>query len=517
MKKILFPLTAFLLVIQQYGQAQNYALPFKQEDFNPFERVFTGDHKAGIQGEGEDLGIMRYTGNNKWSFVKEGTNGTKNSDLLIYGKPVYAMADGKVIGCWCNAPENPRPKLSTDTDEGQEWLHPKFKSKEMPGGGNMLWIEHPDGTRALYAHMIPGTIAANLCPNKDALFPKPLASGEHENMYLMLPAAKQVTVKKGQFLGKAGNSGSSTGPHTHVHMEKNGMAAVMKFETGLYKNYSDAGTDINSGWSSFATKEIPDGKVLIRPPRSTTYRMIDFEFYTNGGKNMYVGIFKPATYSPAAVFENNWAAFLNKWQAIEAKGNRMIDFEYFTGGSGPMYAGIFEPGSYSPAALFKNNWADFLKGWQAIEAKGNRMIDFEFYNAGGNPMYAGIFKPGTYAPAALFKNNWADFLKGWQDLEAKGNRMIDMEHYSAGGNAMYAGIFKPASYTPAALIKNDWSDFLKGWQDIEAKGNRMIDFDFYISGGKPTYSGIFSAGTYPPAAVFSSTWEEFLERWRNLE
>jgi hypothetical protein len=44
----------------------------------------------------------------------------------------------------------------------------------------------------------------------------------------------------------------------------------------------------------------------------------------------------------------------------------MKDFEVFKSGGRNMYAGIFEPGSYSPMALFKDNWNEFLSGWKAI-------------------------------------------------------------------------------------------------------------------------------------------------------
>ena len=185
MKNAMLSLVTFLLIIQQDVLSQNYALPFKGDDLKPFERVYTGDHSPGDpQGEGEDLNIMRYIGNNKWSFHIEGTHGTKNTDWVISRKPVYAMADGKVVGCWCNVPENPRPRRPTDTEAGGEWLHPKLVSKEMPRGGNLLWVEHPDGTRALYAHMIPGTIPDNLCANKAVFFPD---LTNDENIYVILP------------------------------------------------------------------------------------------------------------------------------------------------------------------------------------------------------------------------------------------------------------------------------------------------------------------------------------------
>lgn len=248
------------------------ALPFKAGNLKPGERIHTGDHAGGIQKEGEDFGVVRYLGNKKWSFVKAGTDGSKNSDYLIYGEPIYAMADGVIVGCWCNAPENPKP--------GERHA----QKDRMPGGGNMLWVDHADGTRLLYAHLIPGTMPAKLCANKAQLFPKPKSKTNPASNYVMLPAAKQVKIKKGQFLGKAGNSGSSSGPHLHIHMEKNGKPARIFIERGLYKPYANA--DLN-GWKSFSGKEIPDGRVLIWPPTYVKKEYTRFGFKDEDFQRMF--------------------------------------------------------------------------------------------------------------------------------------------------------------------------------------------------------------------------------------
>lgn len=61
---------------------------------------------------------------------------------------------------------------------------------------------------------------------------------------------------------------------------------------------------------------------------------------------MYVGIFKPGKHPPAALFQNDWASFLQGWQDV----------------------GIFEPGGYGPAAVFTaNDWDGFLERWQQLE------------------------------------------------------------------------------------------------------------------------------------------------------
>jgi Polyglycine hydrolase-like, structural repeat len=496
-----------LLAAVSSSGAQNYRLPFKGEDMKPGERIYTGDHAPGIQGEGEDFGALRYLGSGKWSAYEDGGDGTSNSDFVVYEKPVYAIADGTIVGCWRNAPENPNPPAH----------HQKFTDGFIPGGGNMLFVDLPDGKRLLYAHMIPGTMPAKLCPNNDEYFPKAMTIPEGD-AYLMLDPADQVAIKKGDFLGKVGNSGSSSGPHLHLHAEKSGAAAIMKFEQGLFKPYVDGNTDIQGGWKSFAGQEIPDGEVLIRPPRETPYRMADFEAYPVDGGLMYAGIFEPGTYGPMALFKSDWKDFLAGWQAIEKKGYRMKDLEVYPNGKGLTYAGIFEPGTYGPMALFKNNWNDFLAGWQAIEKKGYRMKDLEVYPNGNGLTYAGIFEPGKYNPMALFKSNWKDFLAGWQAIEKKGYRMKDLEVYKNGNSLTYAGIFEPGTYGPMALFKNNWNDFLAGWQAIEKKGYRMKDLEVYKDGGKLTYAGIFEPGKYNPAALFiKNDWDGFVEAWQTLE
>ena len=46
----------------------------------------------------------------------------KNESYVNYNKPFYAMRDGTVMGCWRNAPDNPRPKLpSEDSDKDTPW------------------------------------------------------------------------------------------------------------------------------------------------------------------------------------------------------------------------------------------------------------------------------------------------------------------------------------------------------------------------------------------------------------
>jgi len=50
--------------------------------------------------------------------------------------------------------------------------------------------------------------------------------------------------------------------HLHVHMEKNGNQAVMKFEKGM------TSTGNINDWTRIKGAELPHGKILVWPPRT---------------------------------------------------------------------------------------------------------------------------------------------------------------------------------------------------------------------------------------------------------
>ena len=140
-----------------------------------------------------DMGVVKWDGN-KWASCdpslgsEGGDKCTENEDFFVWGTPVYAMDDGVVLYCYRSAPNNPAP--------GEKATVPGE-----PGGGNMYWIQHTGGEIALYAHLQAGSVPADLCPTDGA------------------QSAPYPVIHKGQRLGVAGNSGSSSGPHLHVHVQ----------------------------------------------------------------------------------------------------------------------------------------------------------------------------------------------------------------------------------------------------------------------------------------------------------
>ena len=104
----------------------------------------------------------------------------KNTSYFCYDAPIYSVAAGKVAEAVDGIPENiPHSgKVAIDVNFGN-------------AAGNHVVVDIGYGLYALYAHMRPGSLAVK--------------AGD--------------IVKAGQLLGRVGNSGNSTEPHLHMHID----------------------------------------------------------------------------------------------------------------------------------------------------------------------------------------------------------------------------------------------------------------------------------------------------------
>ncbi|MFB9995395.1 M23 family metallopeptidase [Deinococcus oregonensis] len=249
---------ALVLAAALQTAAGALTLPLRGDDLASDERYNAGVHTGGIQAQGKDIGARRRVSDTDWSVLKAGTSDRKVvNNWIVYGKPFYAMASGTVVGCWRNAPENIPGSLNALYKPGLKFA----------GGGNHLWILQDDGAYALYAHTQPGSIPAALCPHNAQLFTGNSGKGASPDIEPEVRVTNGARVNAGQFLGRIGNSGSSTAPHLHVHLEKGGQPVAMTFERGLTTPFTGEKASLDGPWTPLAGQKFPEASVLFWPPR----------------------------------------------------------------------------------------------------------------------------------------------------------------------------------------------------------------------------------------------------------
>lgn len=106
---------------------------------------------------------------NKYTFAN---NGASNEDYYCFGEKVLAPGDGIIV------------KVVNDVNENKVGYMPE-------GAGNLIIIDHENGEFSVLAHFKKGSIVVKV--------------GE--------------AVVSGQFLGLCGNSGHSSQPHIHYHLQ----------------------------------------------------------------------------------------------------------------------------------------------------------------------------------------------------------------------------------------------------------------------------------------------------------
>ncbi|HYA08477.1 MAG TPA: peptidoglycan DD-metalloendopeptidase family protein [Gaiellaceae bacterium] len=183
-----------------------YLFPAQFDDLRPGEFWATSSNSHGTGADGSQLfGYDMVVGawdhdRGFYSRLLPKKDGTKNEHYRVWGKKIHAMADGTVAHFLDGVGANYHPGTGNDAGPWQEppWDDPAKAWADHVGAGNHFYIRHGDEV-VLYAHMQEGTLNKKLLENG-------------------------ATVTAGDVLGLAGNAGSASEPHLHIHAIRGAQA-----------------------------------------------------------------------------------------------------------------------------------------------------------------------------------------------------------------------------------------------------------------------------------------------------
>lgn len=450
---------------------KTFGMPFRAFDLADNE-VWQGGstHGGGTQVFAYDLSVQGLV-NGSWSYNHPGTDGSQNSHSRVWGKPIYAMEDGVVKGFNNIVPDNPKPGEQAD-----------WSGYSRGAAGNHFYIQHGENI-ALYAHMQKGSLNSALMQvNK--------------------------VVKKGDFLGLAGNSGSSTGPHLHIHIRKEtsietGPFRPLLFNTGyVIEKSSFTSLSSNADWKALTAHGLPGlagARAFIWPSTSKP----------NYNTHVYNGVFRAGTGAYATWIGTSAADLTNRDNINKANGLRMTDLSVTKSGNSVQYSAVWRAGAGVSKLQTGATWANFTNEWSNLSGQGYRLLDLEvFTDANGNIRFAGVYGAGNWGHQLVAGLTQAEFNAKWSQFGSQGFRLVDVEVYRINGVAYYAGVFKSGAGGYALWHANSWNNFTTKWSELSKQGFRLVDLDTDGTGNNTIYTGTFLAGT-DGYALYQSNWNAF--------
>lgn len=424
----------------------SYAFPGKASDLRPGE-FWSGStgHGTGNQGSqlyAYDLGVIAYDEvAKKWSGTLPGTTGTKNEDSRIWGKPVHALADGKVISFLNNHPTNPKP--------GEQ-------VKPLPhGAGNHFYMQHGDEV-VLYAHMQPGSLNKKL-----------LASG--------------AVVKAGDFLGLAGNSGSSSGPHLHIHAIKG-----TKAETGPLRPLPFHGI------------QVIERAALNSPAVDGPWVKVNGQGLPASSNAVWPADSKPSLYPPgmAEVAKHGVpaASYQKVFDEITQAGYRPVWVDGYDVSGKTFFNVIFRPANgVKWEAHHGMTAAKYQAEFDAQKKDGFRLLHVDSYLEGGSVRYAAVWmKGGGPAQNAYHGKTVAEHQKLFDDLTKDGWRPQIVSVVSVSGERYHTALYTKedvGSYWTKNFMTA--AEYQKEYDSDAKAGRKLVYLNAYTHQGQPRFTAVW--------------------------
>ena len=439
-------LTADLTPHKSPAPTGGWLFPFSASDlrvgeyFSASARHWANGGGRGRQIYAHDIGCTGWDASkNAFSGLLPGTDGSKNEHYRIYGKPVRAMADG-TVSSWHDGMDANTPGAFPEPTPD-------------PVGGNHIWIQHGDELM-VYTHLQKNSIP-------DAM------------------KVKGAAVKAGQMVGRAGNTGNSSGPHEHAEAAQSGNSSLRPLP-------------FREAWICEAARLQP-------PSPEGPWVRLDAEGVPYDGVLIWPAATRPAWYPPNWAEVSHHAIPAGSYQTIFDRatkaGYRPVWLDGYEVNGQTFFNVIFRPAAGAPAWAARHGMtaSEYQSEFNTRTAAGYRPLNLTSYMSGGQVRYASIFVKSAGPAFTAYHGLTAEQHQArFDELGPQGFRPVNVSVVSVSGVRSYAAFYEKkdvGSYLLKSFLTDD--EYQQQWNANAATGRHVAYLSAYNHNGEVRFSAIF--------------------------
>lgn len=456
----------------------SYEFPAKAQDFRIGEYWSGRGESHAAAGDGSqlfayDMGVIAFDpAINDWNGKLPGKDGSENNHYRIWGKPVYAMADGTVIGF--------KNDMATNTKMGKQVPTPS------PVEGNHFWLQHGDEA-VVYAHMQINTL--------NAKFTK-----------------MGALVKRGDFLGLAGNSGNSTNPHLHIHAIEatkpwGGPLRPLPFRNaymidrtalkppspeGKWVKAEDQGMAVQPmaiwpattapawyppGWGEVTRSGIAEASYQAEFDKATSsgYRPVWVDGYNVNGAVFFNAIFHPNDGTAwAARHGMTGAQYQAEFDLRSGQGYHLQQVETYLHGNEVRYMSLFMKGAATARTAYHGLTKDQHQAkFNALTADGWRPMNISVTSPNNNLCYAALYEKRDVG--AFFAKSFltpAEYQTQFTANTNAGRKLMYLNAYTHAGTPHFTAIWQEKAASVLARHGQNPAQYQAEFNKQMAEGHR---------------------------------------------
>lgn len=509
--------TLTIPLVEHTNDKGPFRFPGQVDFLGPNESFWTtNNHASGHQVFALDVCAKGWSGS-WWSELHPAQAGLPESDqrredYRIYGMPMFAMADGTV-----GFAVNDQPEWKTFDRESEPQRDPVTQALTVVsskfgigyGSGNHLWII--SGNQVLqYAHLQKGSI------------PKEL-----------LTVGAQV--RRGQYLGKVGWSGTTSRPHFHIGVKtknpttptnnpKNsngcddGTFRPMSFSTTWtlpIKQVDNPGMAPASKWTKLSNQSAPfENSFIAGGPKPPAFSK------TLTDRTAHVGIWHASKEIDLKVVRRGFAAFVSAYEQMAADRFTLIALESFVENGGPTFLGVFRRKQSAQFLSQVAPWKQFVADAATRVQSGMELRDVTSFHDGKTRWFVGVFVAGPNGGVPVEAKSVELLQQAIPAQRKSGRELIAMHTYSpVGGKSGPAiGVFAKSKEQTHLVVENNWDAFFKASMAL-CKDNkrRLTDIVSWSSSPSRQFAGIVRPDTSKTGQIIGGhgTYSEF-QRWSEI-